>query len=199
MMVTQRLLSALTLPLLLLLFAGHEPRSAVMALDQLTVCPPSVGCVKGVHLKGYQSERFEAYMGIPYALPPLGELRFSVSFLPPRKIWISSYLPSHPEPQGYAQAAGSVQCHRAQDGLHSEELSAAHSGDLWGRGLPLPECLQARGESLGFPAISPSSLFPFRCGNPCFPCWFTSMVAVSLAAQQVLGLQDPSTSWTRAR
>ncbi|EDW33334.1 GL20599 [Drosophila persimilis] len=48
-----------------------------LALDQLTVCPPSVGCVKGTHRKGYQSERFEAFMGIPYALPPVGELRFS--------------------------------------------------------------------------------------------------------------------------
>ncbi|KAH8314429.1 hypothetical protein KR059_006557, partial [Drosophila kikkawai] len=66
--------------LLTLLFVGHELRSAVMALatlDKLTVCPPSVGCVKGVNLKGYQSEQFEAYMGIPYALPPIGDLRFS--------------------------------------------------------------------------------------------------------------------------
>ncbi|KAH8285026.1 hypothetical protein KR054_004014 [Drosophila jambulina] len=70
----------LLLLLLTLLHAGHEPRSAVMALatlDKLTVCPPSVGCVKGANLKGYQSERFEAYMGIPYALPPIGDLRFS--------------------------------------------------------------------------------------------------------------------------
>ncbi|KAH8258411.1 hypothetical protein KR038_011182 [Drosophila bunnanda] len=75
------------LPLLLLtlLFVGHEPRSAV-GLDKLIVCPPSVGCVKGANLKGYQSERFEAYMGIPYALPPIGDLRFSNPKVMP-KLW----------------------------------------------------------------------------------------------------------------
>ncbi|KAH8361974.1 hypothetical protein KR200_002646 [Drosophila serrata] len=66
--------------LLTLLSVGHEPRSTVMALatlDKLIVCPPSVGCMKGTNLRGYQSERFEAFMGIPYALPPIGDLRFS--------------------------------------------------------------------------------------------------------------------------
>ncbi|XP_017049857.2 uncharacterized protein LOC108093964 [Drosophila ficusphila] len=65
------------LPLLLLgqLFDGPLPCS--MALEQPVVCPPSVGCLKGTHRKGYQSERFEAFMGIPYALPPVGDLRFS--------------------------------------------------------------------------------------------------------------------------
>ncbi|XP_017077325.1 uncharacterized protein LOC108112087 [Drosophila eugracilis] len=75
-----------TLLLLLLLpfgqlFAGPKPLNAALAtglpsMDQLTVCPPSVGCLKGTYRQGYQSERFEAFMGIPYALPPVGDLRF---------------------------------------------------------------------------------------------------------------------------
>ncbi|KAH8337976.1 hypothetical protein KR067_012395 [Drosophila pandora] len=51
--------------------------SEAQSLDALTVCPPSVGCLKGTIRAGYQAERFEAFMGIPYALPPVGELRFS--------------------------------------------------------------------------------------------------------------------------
>ncbi|KAH8370631.1 hypothetical protein KR093_004383 [Drosophila rubida] len=43
----------------------------------LLVCGGSLGCLKGVYMPGYQSKRFEAFLGIPYALPPLGELRFS--------------------------------------------------------------------------------------------------------------------------
>ncbi|XP_026837124.1 venom carboxylesterase-6 isoform X1 [Drosophila erecta] len=68
------------LQLLLLgqLLAGPGPFCTALAtVDQLTVCPSSVGCLKGTYLHGYQSERFEAFMGIPYALPPVGDLRFS--------------------------------------------------------------------------------------------------------------------------
>ncbi|KAH8283671.1 hypothetical protein KR018_011588 [Drosophila ironensis] len=73
----------LLLPLLAVCL-GHGPVSALVvskvrvpALDKLTVCPPSVGCVKGTFLPGYQSEQFEGFLGIPYALPPLAHLRFS--------------------------------------------------------------------------------------------------------------------------
>ncbi|EDW74344.1 uncharacterized protein Dwil_GK21864 [Drosophila willistoni] len=48
-----------------------------LKLDDLVVCPPNVGCLRGTYMKGYQVEKFQAFMGIPYALPPLGELRFS--------------------------------------------------------------------------------------------------------------------------
>ncbi|KAH8327058.1 hypothetical protein KR074_001377 [Drosophila pseudoananassae] len=50
---------------------------AAQTVDAPTVCPPSVGCLKGTTLAGYQAERFEAFMGVPYAKPPVGELRFS--------------------------------------------------------------------------------------------------------------------------
>lgn len=74
-MIQQRMLQLLLLGQLL---AGPGPFCAALAtVDQLTVCPPSVGCLKGTNLQGYQSERFEAFMGIPYALPPIGDLRFS--------------------------------------------------------------------------------------------------------------------------
>lgn len=43
-----------------------------------TVCAKHVGCVIGKLMPGYQTDYFEAFMGIPYAMPPIGELRFSV-------------------------------------------------------------------------------------------------------------------------
>ncbi|XP_068144437.1 juvenile hormone esterase-like [Drosophila tropicalis] len=44
--------------------------------DILTVCAPHGGCYRGTYMKGYQGEQFQAFMGIPYAVPPLGDLRF---------------------------------------------------------------------------------------------------------------------------
>ncbi|XP_037826916.1 venom carboxylesterase-6-like, partial [Lucilia sericata] len=42
-----------------------------------TVCADKAGCMRGRLMRGYNTPLFEAFMGIPYALPPLGELRFS--------------------------------------------------------------------------------------------------------------------------
>ncbi|XP_017096776.2 juvenile hormone esterase [Drosophila bipectinata] len=73
----------ISMVVLLFCYCGGPTFTAITAaleaqtLDALTVCPPSVGCLKGTTLAGYQAERFEAFMGIPYALPPVGELRFS--------------------------------------------------------------------------------------------------------------------------
>lgn len=44
-----------------------------------TVCMANAGCVIGRLMYGYNIPLFEAFMGIPYALPPVGDLRFSVS------------------------------------------------------------------------------------------------------------------------
>lgn len=53
---------------------GYENR-----LPQPKVCAPSAGCMIGKIMPGYRIASFEAFMGIPYALPPIGDLRFSVS------------------------------------------------------------------------------------------------------------------------
>lgn len=52
-----------------------------LAEDHYTspVCSDHMGCVRGRLMRGYNIPLFEAFMGIPYALPPVGELRFSVS------------------------------------------------------------------------------------------------------------------------
>lgn len=67
--------------ILILLVVGTTLGRATLAITHkgLIVCGNSLGCLKGVYMPGYQIKRFEAYLGIPYALPPVGELRFSVS------------------------------------------------------------------------------------------------------------------------
>ncbi|XP_065368953.1 juvenile hormone esterase-like [Calliphora vicina] len=42
-----------------------------------TVCADNAGCMRGRFMRGYKTPLFEAFMGIPYALPPVGDLRFS--------------------------------------------------------------------------------------------------------------------------
>ncbi|XP_075165625.1 juvenile hormone esterase-like isoform X2 [Haematobia irritans] len=44
---------------------------------QPKVCSRHAGCILGKLMPGYRSEYFEAFLGIPYAYPPIGELRFS--------------------------------------------------------------------------------------------------------------------------
>lgn len=64
--------------------------STVPSVNQLTednftsvfpiVCTRN-GCVEGVAQPGYQINEYEAFFGIPYAEPPVGDLRFAVSFI----------------------------------------------------------------------------------------------------------------------
>ncbi|XP_054089287.1 juvenile hormone esterase-like [Zeugodacus cucurbitae] len=41
------------------------------------VCFDGLSCVHGRYMSGYDSYTFEAFLGIPYAKPPIGNLRFS--------------------------------------------------------------------------------------------------------------------------
>lgn len=78
--------------ILLLLVAATALGNATLAISYkgLIVCGSSLGCLKGVYMPGYQIKRFEAYLGIPYALPPVGELRFSVSEVKVERIAIGN-------------------------------------------------------------------------------------------------------------
>uniref|UniRef100_B4MQF1 GK21860 n=1 Tax=Drosophila willistoni TaxID=7260 RepID=B4MQF1_DROWI len=57
--------------------------------EDLIVCPPKVGCLRGTTMNGYQNGPFEAFMGIPYAEPPLGALRFQSPKIKAR--WFNTY------------------------------------------------------------------------------------------------------------
>ncbi|KAH8252728.1 hypothetical protein KR032_001495 [Drosophila birchii] len=43
--------------------------------DNLDVCLKDLGCLRGTLMPGYQIKEFEAFMGIPFAQPPVGALR----------------------------------------------------------------------------------------------------------------------------
>ncbi|BFG05267.1 venom carboxylesterase-6-like [Drosophila madeirensis] len=43
--------------------------------DNLDVCLKDLGCLRGTHMPGYQGDEFEAFLGIPFAQPPVDSLR----------------------------------------------------------------------------------------------------------------------------
>ncbi|KAL7737528.1 hypothetical protein ACLKA6_007655 [Drosophila palustris] len=63
--------------LVLLLLTLLSATTLALIDKSLIVCGSNLGCLKGIHMPGYQIKRFEAFLGIPYALPPVGELRFN--------------------------------------------------------------------------------------------------------------------------
>ncbi|XP_039956903.1 venom carboxylesterase-6-like [Bactrocera tryoni] len=48
------------------------------------VCLYEMGCLQGKHMPGLGAHNFEAFLGIPYALPPVGERRFAIPKAFPR-------------------------------------------------------------------------------------------------------------------
>ncbi|EDV37676.1 uncharacterized protein Dana_GF11292 [Drosophila ananassae] len=49
---------------------------AAVSGDSLDVCLQDLGCLKGTEMPGFQTGSFESFLGIPFAQPPVGELRF---------------------------------------------------------------------------------------------------------------------------
>ncbi|XP_046810061.1 uncharacterized protein LOC111683957 [Lucilia cuprina] len=44
--------------------------------DDLKVCLENLGCLEGTEMPGLSGDNFEAFLGVPFAKPPIGELRF---------------------------------------------------------------------------------------------------------------------------
>ena len=59
--------------LLILNFFG-----VVFSHQSFTFIQTRLGGIRGLHRKSFSGRKFEAYEGIPYALPPVGERRFEV-------------------------------------------------------------------------------------------------------------------------
>ncbi|XP_036331502.1 venom carboxylesterase-6 [Rhagoletis pomonella] len=57
-------------------FSADEPVVLIKS-DIPKVCGHNMGCLQGKYMAGFQTQLFEAFLGIPYALPPVGELRFA--------------------------------------------------------------------------------------------------------------------------
>lgn len=53
---------------------------AIIDLKQDPIVCVNNGCLKGTTLPSYKTDSFEAFLGVPYAEPPIGKLRFSVSY-----------------------------------------------------------------------------------------------------------------------
>lgn len=58
------------------------------------VCINYQQCIRGTYMPGYQTEKFEAFMGIPYARPPVGDYRFADTV--PAEPWQGDLNATHP-------------------------------------------------------------------------------------------------------
>ncbi|XP_073811645.1 juvenile hormone esterase-like [Musca autumnalis] len=63
---------------------GYNYRSPL----QPKICTRNAGCMLGKLMPGYRIASFEAFMGIPYAQPPINDLRFSNPKAYPRSIGV---------------------------------------------------------------------------------------------------------------
>ncbi|XP_035794845.1 venom carboxylesterase-6-like [Anopheles albimanus] len=80
-----------------------QPNSSCTAKEQLGQDAPRVciqdGCILGTIMNGMKpAESFEAFLGIPYAAPPIGELRFANPMV--NRPWkdVTDYNASHEKP-----------------------------------------------------------------------------------------------------
>lgn len=55
--------------------------SVVYSEDDAPRVKTPLGGIKGVYKVSHGGRKYEAYLGVPYALPPIGKLRFKVKKL----------------------------------------------------------------------------------------------------------------------
>lgn len=65
--------------ILLHLFIAISSISAIFCDDNFPLVQTHLGKIKGHLKKSYTGRKYEAFEGIPYAQPPIGERRFQVS------------------------------------------------------------------------------------------------------------------------
>ncbi|XP_069965151.1 juvenile hormone esterase-like isoform X1 [Bactrocera oleae] len=67
---------------------AHTPPTEAPLFNQNSalpkVCLYEMGCMQGKHMPGLGAHNFEAFLGIPYALPPVAERRFAIPKAFPR-------------------------------------------------------------------------------------------------------------------
>ncbi|XP_017476558.1 PREDICTED: venom carboxylesterase-6-like [Rhagoletis zephyria] len=95
----------------LAVFAVHCFNIGLVRTQSPQVCLNGTSCVIGKYMEGFQKRLFEGFLGIPFAKPPIGDLRFSnpVEY----GLWEGTLAARNPKPdciqKDYVKAGSSIQ------------------------------------------------------------------------------------------
>lgn len=111
------------------------------------------GRLRGKHRVTRSNRTFSAFEGIPFAKPPIGELRFKVGYTISQKF--EHVVANLLKDNGFSAGAGSWRCLGWDQGGHQYAQNMPAEGYLqegdayWrGWGLFVPQCLYAAGREL---------------------------------------------------